>query len=356
MKIFASILCCLLKLGVSSSYGSLKYNSGVNTGLNNAVNTGSYMHDKSYAIRQRTGYGSGIESKHSQRVYSAIVNKYSGHHGSSNLQHIKSAKHGGCVNYHGSSNKSPMHGSANYHGSLKHGRSASYHGSSNKSPVHGGSADYRGSAKHGGSANYRGSSNKSPMHGSADYRGSAKHGGSANYHGSSNKSPMHGSAKHGGSVNYHGSAKYHESSNGNPSPKYSGNYGGSSKHGGSTSITPRAFSPTISPTEAIPETFEPPQPTQFPTKSIFINFPTSENINTVTDNLHDVPDIPVTFEVEQGGNGWATYPKSSEQIVRSAVSSFTGINEKYITNIKSLLLLLLLSEEAFLPIISSCIF
>jgi hypothetical protein len=93
------------------------------------------------------------------------------------------------------------------------------------------------------------------------------------------------------------------------------------------------FAPTMRPTEYLPPIYQPPPPTHYPTSyksipviPIIFNQPTSEGI--------EVPQIPLSFQIEQGGNGWAQYPDSPplEKAFIQVASKIAGIAASSITN------------------------
>jgi hypothetical protein len=176
----------------------------------------------------------------------------------------------------------------------------------------------KGSMKYHGSTAIRGSSHK----------GSMKHHGSKVIHGSSHK----------GSMEYHGSKAIHGSSNSNHkgSMKY---HGSTAKHGHmSAKNNYVVFSPTREPTEALPPVIRAPPPTFYPTVNFVPELPNLSYMITPTIlKQHEitVPEIPLTFQIQQGTNGWASYPDSppSYQIVRNVVSRISGIKESAVTNV-----------------------
>jgi len=188
-----------------------------------------------------------------------------------------------------------------------------------------GSMYYQGSTKHIGSAAIR---NSVTHHYSYAIRGSTK----TNYQGSTKTNygsmkfhdsmEFHGSSK----TNYHGSAKLH----------------GSAKQKGSSFIN--AFSPTISPTESLPEVFQPPPPTFKPTKSIVIVKypPTSQSVPGF-----EVPEIPLTIQIQEGGQQDAPPNQSGRllknniqrltpDILTTSISKSTGLAKKSITYVQIL--------------------
>ena len=94
------------------------------------------------------------------------------------------------------------------------------------------------------------------------------------------------------------------------------------------------------PTEALPPVYQPPLPTHYPTsyKSIPVvpitfNQPTIEGI--------EVPEIPLSFQIEQGANGWAQYPDSPpsdspplEKAFTKVVAKTTGLAESALSDMK----------------------
>jgi hypothetical protein len=291
-------------------------------------------------------------------ITNVFVNSYSGNLNQNSLKYSvtgsnmntdrKFSHKGGSVNYggstaiHGSVNIENK-GSMNYHGSTAIGESS--HKGSMK---HHGSTAIRGSMKHHGSTAIRGSTKH---YGSTPIGGSTKHHGSTAIHRSSNKGSMnyHGStAIHGstsnqgsfhsnqkGSTNYHGSTAIRGSIQTNN--KGSANYRGSGK-GSGTKLNYFAFSPTREPTEALPPVIRAPPPTFYPTVNFVPELPNLSYMITPTIlKQHDitVPEIPLTFQIQQGTNGWASYPDSppSYQIMRNVISRISGVKESAVTNV-----------------------
>jgi len=170
--------------------------------------------------------------------------------------------------------------------------------------------------------------------GSSHNKGSTHSGGSGAYYSAAKggSSPHKGSAQHGGSGAY-SEAKGGSGFHGGSSPhKGSGAKGGSGAIAGSNRPYD-IFAPTMRPTEYLPPIYQPPPPTHYPTsyKSIPVipitfNQPTSEGI--------EIPQIPLSFQIEQGANGWAQYPDSPplEKAFAQVASKIAGIAESSITN------------------------
>ena len=179
---------------------------------------------------------------------------------------------------------------------------------------------------------------------------SVKNGGSMKYHGSTSHSgsgAKYGSgsgAKYGsGSGSKYGSGSGSKYGSGSGSKYGSGSgakYGsgsgakyGSQKQSGHNSYI-SLFSPTQSPTETLPEVYRPPPPTHRPTVSNFpkINIKLSP---VKTDDSVEVPDIPVTFQIQQGTNGWSSYPNAPqvEPILSKVVADISGLKEDAISNV-----------------------
>jgi hypothetical protein len=189
--------------------------------------------------------------------------------------------------------------------------------------------------------NYHGSTaiRESSHKGSMNYHGStaihkSSHKGSMNYHGST---AIRGSShsNHKGSANYHGSTAIRGSIKTNH--KGSANYRGSGK-GSGTKTNYFAFSPTREPTEALPPVIRAPPPTFYPTVNFVPELPNLSYMITPTIlKQHDitVPEIPLTFQIQQGTNGWASYPDSppSYQIMRNVISRISGVKESAVTNV-----------------------
>jgi len=148
-----------------------------------------------------------------------------------------------------------------------------------------------------------------------------------------------GSSHNKGSTHSGGSGAYYSAAKGGSSPhKGSAQHGGSGAKGGSGAIAGSnrpydIFAPTMRPTEYLPPIYQPPPPTHYPTsyKSIPVipitfNQPISEGI--------EIPQIPLSFQIEQGANGWAQYPDSPplEKAFAQVASKIAGIAESSITN------------------------
>lgn len=271
-------------------------------------------------------YGNKGSTKHygsKTHVFSAT------HYGSSALvgsvKHYGSGARASSVKHYGST---ALIGSAKHYGSTPHTGSAKHYGSGAhaSSAKHYGSTALKGSAKHYGSTAHTGSAKH---YGSGAHASSAKHYGSTALIGSkkhygsgaSASSEKHygsgargGSVKHYGSTAHTGSAKHYGSGALVGSTKHygSGAHASSAKHYGST--TKRGsnagyadiFAPTMYPTEALPPIYQLPNPTYRPTESLnipkFALFPTQEQ----SENY--IPNLPLTFQIKQGANGWAEYP------------------------------------------------
>ena len=89
------------------------------------------------------------------------------------------------------------------------------------------------------------------------------------------------------------------------------------------------------PTEALPPVYQPPLPTHYPTSfanipKIPLSFekPTSEGI--------EVPQIPLSFQIEQGANGWSQYPDSPplEKAFTQVAAKTAGLAESAVSNMK----------------------
>ena len=224
-----------------------------------------------------SSYGSGVESKYSSKTGS--YNRGS-MHGSSN---------------HGST---AMHGSGTKYGSSKHGSNAA-HGS-----------------KHGSGSGSIFYSSKYIWHSS----------------GSVGSNPRHGSSK---THSYH--AKSGAKGGSGPNRGSSPNRGSGSSAGSSPNNNRPydIFAPTIRPTEWLPPIYSPPPPTHFPTSFKSIpNIPI--NFNQPTIGGIEVPQIPLSFQIQQGANGWSQYPDSPPiaNAVTKVAAKTAGVAESAITNIK----------------------
>jgi hypothetical protein len=255
-----------------------------------------------------------------------FVNSYSGNLNQNSLKYSVTSSNmntdrafsykGGSMNYGGST---AILGSVNVgnKGSMKYHGSTAIRGSSHSN--HKGSLEYHGSTAILGSShsNHKGSLK---YHGSTSSQGSF-HKGSLEYHGST---AIRGSVQtnHKGSANYRGSMTNNGQGSGTMStkPNYS------------------VFSPTREPTEALPPVIRAPPPTFYPTVSFVPELPNLSYMITPTIlKQHDitVPEIPLTFQIQQGTNGWASYPDSppSYQILRNVISRISGVKESAVTNV-----------------------
>jgi hypothetical protein len=222
--------------------------------------------------------------------------------------------------------KSQVHGSVQVYGSAKYIGSGAIHGSEKKH--HHGSAKkyYHGSEKYQGSTAIYGSAKKH-YHGSEKYQGSTAIHLSTNQYGSINYNS--GVKKYGSAAAY-GSSKTH--------------YQGSSKthYQGSTRQNSyvNAFSPTISPTESLPEVYQAPPPTFFPTTGFILKETAPTDNNGV-----EVPEIPLTIQIQEGGqqnvppNQLGRLLKNNIQrlmpdILTTSISKSTGLATKSISNVQ----------------------
>jgi len=276
-------LFLLISIFAFSSGGKLM-NTYLDRVLQGSANYGSGPNYSSVAKKTYSSYGSGVESR-----YSAI---------GSNRKRGSKVEHG--------SYKQCSRASHDYvfSGTIGSGKNKYY------SYAIKGSSPHKGSAQHGGSGAYSGAKG-----GSSPHKGSAYHGGS---------SPHKGSAQRGGSGDYRGSSPH----------KVSGAKGGSGAMAGSNRPYD-IFAPTMRPTEYLPPIYQPPPPTHYPTSyksipviPIIFNQPTSEGI--------EVPQIPLSFQIEQGANGWAQYPDSPplEKAFTQVASKIAGIVESAVSNVK----------------------
>jgi hypothetical protein len=166
---------------------------------------------------------------------------------------------------------------------------------------------------------------------------SVKNGGSMKYHGSTSHSGSGAKYGSGSGAKYgSGSGSKYGSGSGAKYGSGSGAKYGSQKQSGHNSYI-SLFSPTQSPTETLPEVYRPPPPTHRPTVSNFpkINIKLSP---VKTDDSVEVPDIPVTFQIQQGTNGWSSYPNAPqvEPILSKVVADISGLNEDAISNVSIL--------------------
>ena len=273
-------------------------------------------------------------------ITNVFVNSYSGNLNQNSLKYSVTSSNmntdrafsykGGSMNYGGST---AILGSVNVgnKGSMKYHGSTAIRGSSHK-----------GSMKYHGSTAIRGSSHSNHK-GSLEYHGStailgsshSNHKGSLKYHGSTSSQ----GSFHKGSLEYHGSTAIRGSVQTNH--KGSANYRGSMTNNGQGSGTkPKysVFSPTREPTEALPPVIRAPPPTFYPTANFVPELPNLSYMITPTIlKQYDitVPEIPLTFQIQQGTNGWASYPDSppSYQIMRNVISRISGVKESAVTNV-----------------------
>jgi hypothetical protein len=250
--------------------------------------------------------------------------------------------------------KSQVHGSVQVYGSAKYIGSGAIHGSEKKH--HHGSAKkyYHGSEKYQGSTAIYGSAKKH-YHGSEKYQGSTAIYGLAkkHYHGSEKyqgSTAIHLSTNQYGSINYNSGVKKYGSAAAYGSSKthYQGSskthYQGSSKthYQGSTRQNSyvNAFSPTISPTESLPEVYQAPPPTFFPTTGFILKETAPTDNNGV-----EVPEIPLTIQIQEGGqqnvppNQLGRLLKNNIQrlmpdILTTSISKSTGLATKSISNVQ----------------------
>jgi hypothetical protein len=274
--------------GHSSKHGSLAYG-------HSGINHGSTVHGSS-----RHEY-----TRHGSTAYVHSVSKHgSTRHGSTAYVHSGS-KHGSTR--HGST----RHGSTT-HGSGLHKNSGSKHGSGTKGHSGSNAKGHGGSTAHGSGA--KGNHIFSAYVFSGAKYGSSRHG-SSRHESNPHTSVTYKHSNHKG-CGIHGSTKYIHS--------------GPSKYGSGTS----AFSPTLEPTESLPEVYSPPQPTFNPTESMKINIP---NIQSVRNNPDThIPPLPLSFQINQGADGWSSYPDSppNTKILTTVVSKIIKLEASSITNMK----------------------
>ena len=191
--------------------------------------------------------------------------------------------------------------------------------SSKYSLTNGGSMKYHGSTSHSGSGAKYGSGS------------GAKYGSGSGSKYGSGSGAKYGSGS--GSKYGSGSGSKYGSGSGSKYGSGSGAKYGSQKQSGHNSYI-SLFSPTQSPTETLPEVYRPPPPTHRPTVSNFpkINIKLSP---VKTDDSVEVPDIPVTFQIQQGTNGWSSYPNAPqvEPILSKVVADISGLKEDAISNV-----------------------
>ena len=294
-----------------------------------------------YGSANQNNYQSGIESKQTTTSYKGSMKYGSQVHGSTAKQSHNVAQRGS-MNY-GSTTKQSHN--VVQRSSMKYG---SHNNNGHSSQIHG-SQVY-------GSTAMKKQSHNSIQHGSMNY-GSQKHGSYA--------IKRHGSQRHGSTALHKVSQKHNSGSNGGSNTKYMSayvfsamNYGsnnnyctkskGSGTRGGSgasrgsgankysapsSSQIYDIFAPTHRPTEQEPPIYSPPRPTNQPTFTMTI--PEIPGLSTILNPPTDitVPTIGLSFQIKQGGNGWSTYPDPPSTLT-NAVSAVTGLNKKYITNMR----------------------
>jgi hypothetical protein len=259
--------------------GSSKYDSGPRTDYSLKMNRNS-----------PSSYGSGVESKYSSKMGS--------------YNHGSTVVHGSLALNRGSHSRgsTSIHGSGTKYGSYNRGsttmhRSSTKYGSSNQ-----GSNAAR-SSKHVSGSGSMFYSSKYIWHLSGAVGSNARHG--------SNR----GSGPNGGSSPNRGS-------------------GSKAGSGSSKSIPYDIFAPTMRPTYWLPPIYTPPPPTHNPTKFQAIP-PVSINFNQPTISGIEVPQIPLSFQIQQGANGWSQYPDSPPLLAITKVAAKTaGVAESAVTNMK----------------------
>jgi hypothetical protein len=261
--------------------GSIKYDSGPRTDYSLKINT-KYKNSPS-------SYGSGVESKYSSNTGS--------YNRGSTAMHGSSTKYGS--SNHGST---AMHGSYNRGSNAMHGSSTKYGSSNHGSKRGSGSGSIFYSSKYIWHSSGAVGSNR----GSGPNRGSSLNSGSG---------PNKGSGHNRGSSTNRGS--------------------GANAGSGSNNNRPYdIFAPTMRPTYWLPPIYTPPPPTHNPTKFQAIP-PVSINFNQPDISGIEVPEIPLSFQIQQGANGWSQYPDSPPVLALTKVAAKTaGVAESAVTNMK----------------------
>jgi flagellar basal body-associated protein FliL len=259
------------------------------------------LHDKILVVERRVkeNLGSGVESKYDSgpiKEYSFKMNRKSHSSYGSGIESKYSSKMG-----------SYNHGSLRRGSTIIHDSGAKY-GSYN-----------RGSTSIHGSSAKRGSSNQS----SNTARGSKHSSGSGSLFYSS-KYIWHSSGAT-GSNPIHGSSKTHS---------YGAKSGAKGGSGSNKNIPYDIFAPTHSPTYWLPPIYSPPPPSHYPTN--FQEIPTVPiNFNQPIISGIEVPQIPLSFQIQQGANGWSKYPDSpSVSVVIKVAAKTVGLPESVVTNMK----------------------
>jgi hypothetical protein len=325
----------------SMNYGSSVQNNYKGSGVESNQGSANYGSNKAHvsAVKGSMNYGSIDHKTQSTRTHSSIVgSSATKKHGSSNHGSIAMKRHGsqkhGSMNYgshnaqkhssvnHGSTaikrHESQKHGSMNYgsqaqkHSSINHGSTAmKRHGSMNYGSHN---AQKHSSVNHGSTAIKK--------HGSMNYgsqtqkHSSVNHGSTAmKRHGSQNK----GSYKH-SNIKYMSAYVFSATTKGSTKNSYC------SRNIGSNPNEPKAFSPTMEPTEQLPETYSAPPPTHYPTTPMWMR---GEPIVEKQSDDINIPPLSLSFQIKQGGNGWSIYPLNNT-LLTNAVSKVTGLYKKYI--------------------------
>jgi hypothetical protein len=245
------------------------------------------INSQSIAYSSRKSYGSGVESKYGSHT---IGSKFSSNHDSYAIKGKSGAPgKSGATGRSGATGKS---GATSGSGATGKSGATSGSGSTGRSVATGRSGATSGS----------GATGKS---------------GAINYSSATGRS---------GSINY---------SSSNSGTGASGKSGINSGSGTKSSISYNIFSPTRQPTEAMLPIYQPPAPTYRPTKTMAIpKIPITFDNPTPTNDGIVVPEIPLSFQIEQGADGWAKYPDTPSvySIFKKVSANTAGITEDSITN------------------------
>jgi hypothetical protein len=271
----------------SMNYGSASQNNYQGSGVESKQTTSSYKGSMKYGSTAIKQHGSSATQNHG----SIATRQY----GSTTMHHYGSSKHGSSATHHYGSTAIRQHGSIS---TQNHGSTA-----------------MRQRTSHKGSYKYNSGTHGSGTHGSGTHYSGTHKGSNTKYMSAYVFSAIKGSGSKGSGAKTKGSGPNKYSA---PSPSNIYN----------------AFAPTYHPTEQLPEVYQPPPPTFYPTVTMTVpEIPgLSKILNHPTDDI-TIPPLSLSFQIKQGGNGWSSYP-DPPAVLTSAVSRVTGINKKYITNLR----------------------
>jgi len=289
------------------NYGSANQNNYQGSGVESKQTTSSYKGSMKY------GSQAGGSQVHGSHVYGSQDMKKQSH----NLVQRGSMKYG--------STAIKKHGSMKY-GSQRHtGSTALYKGSGRHT---GSTAIQKGSGRHSGST--------------AIQKGSGRHSGSNTKYMSAYvfSTINYGSNKNKYCTKYSGPSAKGSGTKGSGA-RGSGARGSGTKGSGARGSSPpspsniyNAFAPTYHPTEQLPEVYKPPPPTYYPTVKMTV--PEIPGLSKILNHPNDditIPQLSLSFQIKQGGNGWSSYP-DPPAVLTSAVSAVTGLNKKYIKDMR----------------------